>query len=160
MRQTLSVIFAFVLLYPLILITGQVETRSKEKTAVLKGTVYRGDKNHPVANALILLLDEKKSDKGDNSVEARTDAQGNFVFERVVEGKYLVSIRTWHDTQEAVPCQLLLAKTKDKNSSLVVMKDTDKGKFVEQIFIKGFSVKANKENVKDFDIACKSMFGG
>lgn len=158
MRQTLSFIFTFVLLSPLILVTGHVETRSKEKTAVLKGTVYREDKNHPVADALILLLDEKKSDKEDNSVQTRTDAQGNFIFERVVEGKYTVSIRTWYDTQEAVPCKLLMAKTKDKNSSLLVIKDKDK--FVEQLFIKGFSVKANKENVKDFDIACKSMFGG
>jgi hypothetical protein len=158
MRKTLSAIFTLILLSPLILVTGHVETPSKEKTAVLKGTIYRDDKNHPVADALIILLDEKKTEEKDNSVETRTDAQGNFLFERVVEGKYLISIKTWHDTQEAVPCQFLAAKTKDKNSSVMVLKDKDK--FVEQIFIKGFSVKANKENVKDFDIACKSLFAG
>lgn len=38
------------------------------------------------------------------------------------------------------------------------MKDQDQ--FVEQIFIKDFTIKGGKENVKDFDIACKSMFGG
>jgi hypothetical protein len=36
----------------------------------------------------------------------------------------------------------------------------DKGQFVEQIFIKDFAVKSGKENLKDFDIACKSIFGG
>jgi hypothetical protein len=52
---------------------------------------------------------------------------------------------------------LLIAKTKDKDSTVMVARDKDK--FVEQIFIRGFSVKAGKENVKDFDIACKGMFG-
>lgn len=158
MLKALSFIFIFALLSPLILVIGHVEPRPKEKTAVLKGTIYRDDKNHRVADALIVLLDEKKSGEKGNSVETKTDAQGNFLFERVVEGKYLVSIRTWHNTQEAVPCQLLMGKTKDKNSSVVVMKEKDK--FVEQIFIKGFAVKANKENVKDFDITCQSLFGG
>jgi len=139
-------------------ISGDARNDSKDKTAALKGRVYREDKDHPVADAVIVLLDEKKTDKKDNSVEARTAVQRNFVFEKVAEGKYTVSIRTWHDPQEAVPCQLLMAKTKDKDSSLLVLKD--KEKFVEQVFIKGFSVKAGKEHVKDFDIACKGMFGG
>lgn len=139
-------------------ISGDARNDAKDKTATLKGRVYRKDKDHPVADAVIVLLDDKKSDKQDNSVEARTDVQGNFVFEKVAEGKYTVSIRTWHNVQEDVPCRLLMAKTNDKDSSVVVLKDKDK--FVEQVFIKGFSVKAGKENVKDFDIACKGLFGG
>ncbi|HKO45880.1 MAG TPA: carboxypeptidase-like regulatory domain-containing protein [Pyrinomonadaceae bacterium] len=123
----------------------------------MKGRAYREDKSRPVADAVIVLLDEKKSDQKDNSVESKTDAQGNFVFEKVVEGKYTVSIRTWHKSQEEAPCQLLMAKTRDKNSTVIIGRDKDK--FVEQIFIKGFSVKAGKENLKDFDIACKGMFG-
>lgn len=157
MKKTLSLIFVLSLLFQASQISGDAQNKSKGKTTTLKGSVYREDKGHPVADALIVLLDEKKSGEKDNSVEAKTDAQGNFVFENVVEGKYTVSIRTWHNTQEEAPCQLLMAKTKDKDSTVVVMREKDK--FVEQIFIRGFSVKAGKENVKDFDIACKGMFG-
>ena len=158
MKKLLSLIFVIAVLFFVAQISGDAQNKSKDKTVALKGRVYREDKDHPVADAVIVLLDAKKSDEKDNSVEAKTDAQGNFVFEKVMEGKYTVSIRTWHKSQEDVPCQLLMAKTKDKDSSLAVLKDKDK--FVEQVFIKGFSVKAGKENIKDFDIACKSMFGG
>ena len=157
MKKRLSLVLAGTLLFSLTQISGDARNDSKEKTASLKGRVYREDKDHPVADALIVLLDEKKSDKKDNSVEARTDAQGNFVFEKVAEGRYMVSIRTWHNSQEDAPCQLLAAKTKDKDSAVIVARDKDK--FVEQVFIKGFSVKAGKEMVRDFDIACKGMFG-
>lgn len=133
------------------------QDKSKEKTSTLRGTVYRTDKAHPVANAVIVLLDEKRSGT-DNSVETRTDAQGNFSFAQVVEGSYTVSIRTWYEKREDAPCQLLLARTKDKDSTLMVAKDKDK--FVEQVFIKGFSIKAGKEIGKDFDITCKSLSGG
>lgn len=144
------------LLYSVAEMPGIATGKAEEKFAVVKGTIYRVDKDHPAAEARITLLDEKKSGGKDNSVEAETDSHGNFVFEKVAEGKYTVSIRTWHKTQKDVPCQFLAAKTKDKNSSLVVMQDKDK--FVEQIFIKDFSIKAGKENVKEFDIACQSLF--
>jgi hypothetical protein len=157
MNKLLSLVFVVTLLFPISQMSGSSPNKSKEKIAVLKGRVYRKDKDHPVADAVIILLDEKKSGEKDESVEAKTDAQGNFAFERVAEGKYTVSIRTWHKTQEDVPCQLLAAKTKDKDSAVVVMQEKDK--FVEQVFIKGFSVKAGKENIKDFDIACKGLFG-
>jgi hypothetical protein len=128
----------------------------KPKTASLKGKVFRSDTKDPIANALIILLDDKKSEKQDNSVEATTDDQGNYVFQNVPSGKYTVSIRAWYKTQEDAPCQLLMAKTVDKDSMVMVARDKDK--FVQQVFIKGFSVKAGKEIVKDFDFACKSMF--
>ena len=157
MKKALSLIFVLSFLFQASQVSGGAQNKSKGKTTTLKGRVYREGKDHPAADALILLLDEKKSGEKDNSVEAKTDAQGNFVFENVMEGKYTVSIRTWHNSQEDVPCQLLIAKTKDKDSTVMVARDKDK--FVEQIFIKGFSVKAGKENVKDFDITCKGMFG-
>lgn len=157
MNKLLSILFVMAALFSVVQISGDAQNNSKDKTATLKGRVYREDKDHPVADAVIVLLDQKESDKRDSSVEAKTDAQGNFVFEKVVEGKYTVSIRTWHNAQEDVPCQLLMAKTKDKDSTVIVARDKDK--YLEQIFIKGFSVKAGKENIKDFDIACKGMFG-
>lgn len=158
MKKLLRLIFIVAALFSLARISGDARNDPKDKTAALKGRVYREDKDHPVADAVIVLLDEKRSEKKDASVEAKSDAQGNFAFEKVAEGKYTVSIRTWHNSQEDVPCQLLMAKTKDKDSSLIVARD--KGKFVEQVFIKGFSVRAGKEMIKDFDIACKGMFGG
>ena len=128
-----------------------------QKTVSVKGKIFRSDTKEPIANALIVLLDEKKSDKHENSVEAHTDEQGNYVFEKVVPGKYTVSIRAWYTRQEDAPCKLLMAKTAEKDSPVVVARD--KNQFVQQVFIKGFSVKSGKELVKDFDFACKSMFG-
>ena len=103
------------------------------------------------------MLDEKKSEKADNSVETKSDTEGNYVFEKVVPGKYTVSIRAWYATQEDAPCQLLMAKTSDKKSTVMVASDKDE--FVQQVFIKGFAIKGGKDLVKDFDFACKSMFG-
>jgi len=128
-----------------------------QKTVSVKGKIFRSDTKEPIANALIVLLDEKKSDKHENSVEAHTDEQGNYVFEKVVPGKYTVSIRAWYTRQEDAPCKLLMAKTAEKDSTVVVARD--KNQFVQQVFIKGFSVKSGKELVKDFDFGCKSMFG-
>src|ERR1051325_2951943 len=154
----LSIFFVTLIMLVVAQISGDAQNQPKEKITSLKGTIYRDDKSHPVADAVILLLDENKSGGKDKSVEAKTDAEGKFAFESVEGGKYTVSIRTWHKSQEDVPCQLLVAKTKDKNSAVTVLRD--KGQFVEQIFIKDFAVKSGKENLKDFDIACKSIFGG
>ena len=137
--------------------TPQLESGNKEKVVSFKGKVFRSDTNQPVANAVLVLLDEKKSDASDNSVETRTDDHGNFVFEKVVEGKYTLSIRAWFKTRDAAPCQLLMAKTKDKDSSVVVVRDKDQ--FVQQVFIKGLSIKAGKDISRDFDLTCQSMFG-
>ena len=126
------------------------------KTASLKGKVFRSDTKEPVPNAVIILLDENKSAKQDNSVEAKTDEQGDYSLQNVSSGKYTVSIRAWYRTQEDAPCQLLMGRTGDKDSAVMVTRD--KGRFVQQVLIKGFSVKAGKSIVKDFDFACKSMF--
>jgi hypothetical protein len=141
-----------------IVLLGHASATERSNTVSLKGKVIRSDTKQPIANASIILLDEKKSEKVDNSVETKSDAEGNYVFEKVVPGKYTVSIRAWYATQEDAPCQLLMAKTSDKDSSVMVARDKDK--FVQQVFIKGFAIKSGKELVKDFDFACKSMFGG
>jgi hypothetical protein len=140
----------------LIVLTASSLAGDQPKTTSMKGKVFRSDTNHPIANAQIVLLNEKKSDKQDNSVDTKTDDQGNYFFPNVAAGMYTVSIRAWYPTQEDAPCQFLMAKTADKNSSVVVARDKDK--FVQQVFIKGFAIKAGKEITKDFDFACKSMF--
>ncbi len=133
------------------------KTNASGKTSTVKGTLYRGDKSHPVSGATIILLDERKSQNSDRTVDTKADENGKFQFPSVAESDYTVSIRTWYDRQEDVPCQLLMAKTKDKNSTVVVVHDH--GKYVEQVFIRGFSIKGGKDIAKDFDIACSSMFG-
>ena len=142
----------------LLLLTFSVSTFAGDqtKTVSMKGKVFRSDTNQPIANAVIVLLNEKKSDKQNTSVDTKTDDQGNYSFPNVTAGVYTVSIRAWYPTQEDAPCQFLMAKTADKNSSVVVARDKDK--FVQQVFIKGFAIKAGKEITKDFDFACKSMF--
>lgn len=150
-----GIVLATLILLVAVQLSSNAQNAAKAKLTTFKGTVYREDKSHPVADAVILLLDENKSEGKDKSVEAKTDADGNFAFESVEGGKYTVSIRTWHKSQEDVPRKLLMAKTKDKNSVVTVVSEKDK--FVEQIFIKDFAVKGGKENVKDFDIACKSV---
>ena len=135
--------------------TSVPATTAQAKFSVVKGTVYRGDKSRPAAGAIIVLLDEKAGGGG-NSIETKADEEGNYVFERVAEGRYTVGIQTRHSRKEDVPCQLLVAKTKDKNSTVVIL--ADKETYVEQIFIQGFSIKAGKEIGRDFDIACKSAF--
>lgn len=67
-----------------------------------------------MADAVILLLDENKREIKDKSVDAKTDAEGNFAFENVEGGKYTVSIRTWYKSQDDVHCKLLLAKRRIK----------------------------------------------
>jgi len=131
-------------------------TAGEPKTASVKGKVFRSDTGQPIPEALIILLDEKKSDRQDSSVEAKTDERGEYSIEKVAAGKYTVSIRAWYRTKEEAPCQLLMAKTTDKDSTVIVARDKDG--FVQQVFIKGFSIKPSKEIVKDFDFACKSMF--
>jgi hypothetical protein len=140
----------------LVMVTTPSLAGDQPKTTSMKGKVFRSDTNQAIANAQIVLLDEKKSDKLDNSIDTKTDDQGNYSFPNVAAGVYTVSIRAWYPTQEDAPCQLLMAKMADKNSTVVVARDKDK--FVQQVFVKGFSIKAGKEIAKDFDFACKSMF--
>lgn len=77
-----------------------------DKTISFKGKVFRSDTKQPIAHAVILLMDEKKSDKQDNSVETKTDDNGIFVFDKVMAGRYTISIRAWYEHQEDAPCQL------------------------------------------------------
>lgn len=128
-----------------------------KKATVFSGRIMRSDTNKAVPNVKIALLDEKKSDEKDNSAQAETDADGKFLFENVKPGKYTISIRAVFDREEDVPCQLLMGKIDEPNSQLLII--TEDGKKVEQIFIKGFSVKEGKEIVKEFDLVCKSVFG-
>ena len=130
----------------------------KGKAASFTGRIFRSDMKSGVANVRVLLLDEKKSENQDNSVETKTDEKGNFAIDQVKSGRYTVIIEAIFDKEEDVPCQLLMGKIDEPNSSLIV--ETKNNKRIEHIFIKNFSVKEGKEIKKEFDLVCKSMFGG
>jgi hypothetical protein len=135
------------------------QDKSKDKVASFKGKLFRSDTKQPIANARVMLLDDKRSDKQDNSQEVKSDAGGNFTFDSVAAGKYTLSIRVVYDKEEDVPCQLLIGKLKgEKDSQLLVI--SEDGKKIYQIFIKGFTVKANKDITKEYDLVCVSAFGG
>jgi hypothetical protein len=149
--QMLSILGVLVVTFSPLALGGE-----QTKTTSMKGKVFRSDTNQTIPNASIVLLDEKKSEKQDNSIDTKSDDQGNYSFENVVAGVYTVSIQAWYPTKEDAPCQLLIAKTVDKNSTVMVAREKDK--FVQQVFIKGFSIRSGKEFTKNFDFACKSMF--
>jgi hypothetical protein len=134
------------------------QDKGKDKVASFKGRLFRSDTNTAVANARVILLDDNKSDKKDNSQEVKSDADGNFSFDSVVAGKYTLSIRVTYENEEDVPCQLLFGKiTGEKNSQLLVISEA--GKKIYQIFIKEFTVKPNKNITKEYDLVCVSAFG-
>lgn len=138
--------------------SGFSQNAKKDKITSFSGKVFRSDTKSAVADVVIFLLDEKKSENQDNSVETKTDKEGKFSFESVKPGKYTIIIEATFDREEDVPCQLLMGKTDEPNSSLIV--ETKGGKKIEHIYIKGFAFKAGKVIKKEFDLVCKSMFGG
>jgi len=132
--------------------------QEKKKTATLSGTIYRGEKQHPVANALIVLTTEQKvrDERIPIRLEARSDASGAYRFDDLIGSKYQVTIRTVFQSAEEVPCKLRPARSKDPDSIVTVAEED--GKHVEQLLITHFPVKSGKPMVKDFDLECLSVF--
>jgi hypothetical protein len=155
--KILKPLLFFTLTFLVFSATVSAQDSKEKKATVFKGKVMRSDTNKAVPKVKILLMDEKKSDEKDNSVQTETDADGKFLFDSIKPGKYTISIRAVFEKEEDVPCQLLMGKIDEPNSQLLIL--TEDGKKVEQIFIKGFSVKEGKEIVKEYDLVCKSLFG-
>jgi hypothetical protein len=154
--------FAVVLMAAIAFCVGAGDAREakKEKDASFSGRVFRSDTKAALAKVKVELWDEKKSGKKeDNSQETVTDAEGKFSFATVKPGKYTISIQAPFEPDETVPCQFLMGKIDEPNSTLLVITQDD-GKRVEQVFIKGFNFKEGKEVKKEFDLVCKSLFGG
>jgi hypothetical protein len=89
-------------------------------------------------------------------VEARSDATGAYRFDDLIGAKYRVTIRTFHDSAEQVPCKLRPARTGDPDSLVTVLEED--GKHVEQVLITHFPIKGGKTLVRDFDLQCQSVF--
>lgn len=163
-KRRTGVAFACALALAIALATGQVlraqaaQQKDKKKVGTLSGIVYRGDRQKPVGDALIVLTGLRVTRDEDIPirVEARTDDAGAYRFDDLVPLNYRVTIRTSHETAEQVPCKLKPARTGDPDS-LVTSLEED-GKYIEQVLITHFPVKAGKPIVKDFDLQCQSVF--
>lgn len=146
------------------LATGQVlcaqaaSQKDKKKAGTLSGVIYRGDRQKPVAGALIMLsaLRVTRDEDIPIRVEMRTDATGAYRFDDLIPLNYRVTIRTFHQSEEQVPCQFRPARTADPDSLVTVLEED--GQYVEQVLITHFPVKAGKPMVKDFDLQCQSVF--
>lgn len=136
---------------------GFCQNTGKTMVASFNGNIFRSDTKAGVPNVRVILLDEKKSGKQNNSTETTTDDKGDFLFSDIKPGKYTLAIEAVFDHEEDVPCQLLIGKVDEPNSSVLV--ETKEGKEIEHIFVKGFTVKAGKEIRKEIDLVCKSLFG-
>jgi Carboxypeptidase regulatory-like domain len=158
------------------------QDKSKDKVASFKGRVFRSDTKQSFPNAQVVLTDEKKSEKRDNSQETHTDAGGNFSFDRVVAGKYTLTIRAEFEKEDDVPCRMNLSKLSNntdpstaaiaqilsqnvtmdvevkngKDKMLISVKPEDK-KFIEQIQIKGLTLKASESAAREFDLVCPGL---
>lgn len=132
--------------------------KDKKKTATVSGIIYRGDRQKPVAGALIVLsgLRVTRDEDIPIRVEMRTDASGAYRFDDLIPLNYRVTIRTFHQSEEQVPCQFRPARTADPDSLVTVLEED--GTYVEQVLITHFPIKAGKPMVKDFDLQCQSVF--
>ena len=135
-------------------IQTQIREEVKSKVGSFKGRVVLKDTNKPVAGASVTFIDEERSNTRDNSEQLKTDSEGNYSV-RLLPGKYTITIVAGYKTQDEAPCKLLLGKTSDKDSAVVVVSGNVG---VEQrVVIKNFVVKAGDDLVKDFDFSCKSI---
>lgn len=136
----------------------RASAQKKKKVSTLSGVIYRGDREHPVAGAQVVLTAVKSGRHEDENLraETRSDAAGAYRLDNLEAANYRVTIRTAYAAAEEVPCKLHPARTADEHS-LVTMLEED-GKFIEQVFISHFPVKAGKQLAKDFDLTCQSVF--
>jgi hypothetical protein len=159
------------------------QDKSSDKIGTISGKVFRSDTKQPVPDASVKLLDEKKSDKRDNSLETKTAADGTFSFDRVVAGKYTFTIRAAFEKEADVPCHFSLGKLgadnkdpsmaaitqllgqnvtinyegKNGKDKLLINVTPENKRFVEQLLIKGLAVKAGENQTREFDLVCEGL---
>lgn len=142
--------FVTVLLWP----SSGIFLAASSPTTLMKGKIIRSDVNQGIPNAVVLLTDEDKSGSGEKPFETKTNADGEYSFEQLPQGKYNIQVKVWFDRPEQIPCHdTLAATTQEKNSSVILMRDGDR--FLHRVLISGFKVKAGKPISKDIDIVCK-----
>ena len=124
---------------------------SREVTVFRRGD---SDKIEAVENAYVLLTQEKERRVEAQHFDTRTDSEGKYQFTNLPAGKYTISISSWHLNRSDVPCGDV-ADPKTVDGSVTVKWQPKSTAFMEVVVIKGFTVEADHETAKDFDIACR-----
>ena len=131
------------------------QERSKVGLCTIKGKIFRSDSNEAISNSYILIMQEKDSPLQVEHFDIRTDDKGDYRFRDIPAGRYTVSIYAWFSKRSGVPCQSSsTAKTTDQGKVTVEWQRKSEA-FMEIVTIKGFSVEAGHETLKDFDLLCK-----
>jgi hypothetical protein len=126
-----------------------------DKTASCKGRVVRSDVQKPVADALVSIVLEGKSNEDIKPPEMRTNANGEFSFENLPPGKYTIQVKIWFDRPEQLPCyDTLAATTRDKDSSVIVMPEGNRT--LQRVLLSGIKLKAGQPLTREIDIVCKT----
>ncbi len=139
--------------------TGNLDRRERELATVTPGTltgkVFRSDTNQAISNSYILIMQEVQPRALAKHFDLRTDEKGHYRFNELPPGPYTISIYSWSRKRSDVPCQNPLeAKTIDDGKVTVEWQRKSEA-FMEIVTIKGFSIEANRETFKDFDLSCK-----
>jgi hypothetical protein len=139
--------------------SNYVEGRSQEPrkfgSASIKGRVFRSDSGHGISNSYILFEQEKDSGTQAEHFGLRTDKDGNYRFIVIPAGKYTVSVYAWFLEKSNVPCQSAVEAKIADDGKVTVEWQRKSNAFMEIITIKGFSVGAGQERIKDFNLFCK-----
>ena len=118
----------------------------------LKGEAFRSDSGEPVSNSYILLAGEEDEEK---HFDTRTDEAGNYVFGHIPTGSYTVSIYAWFARKDEVPSQNPHGQKTADGGDITVEWQRKGQAFMQIVTIRGFSIKSEWENVKDFDLTGK-----
>jgi hypothetical protein len=140
--------------------TSNVEGRWRQEpsnvgTSTIKGKVFRSDSNEAISNSYILLEQEKDSPAQAEHFDLRTDRNGNYRVIDIPAGKYTVSVSAWFPKKSDVPCQNTSEAKATEDGKVTVEWQYKSQEFMEIVTIKGFSVEASHEKVKDFNLSCK-----
>jgi len=134
---------------------GRTQEPRNVGSASIKGRVFRSDSGHGISNSYILFEQEKDSTTQTEHFDLRTDKSGNYRFTDIPDGKYTVSVYAWFLEKSDVPCQSAFEAKIADDGKVTVEWQRKSNAFMEIITIKGFSVEAGQERIKDFNLFCK-----
>jgi len=117
---------------------------------ILKGKVLRSDSGEAISNSYVLVTNEEDEGK---HFDTRTDNNGEYAFIGIPAGHYTVSIYAWFANRSDVPCQNPAEQKTVDGGDITIEWQRKSRAFMEIIKITHFLIEANRENVKDFDLA-------
>ena len=138
----------------LLTVNSYARTDATRTFASVSGKVFRSDKNEAIENAYIFLRQETERRVEAQHFDTRTDSEGKYQFTNLPAGKYTISIYSWHLNRSDVPCGDA-ADSKTVDGGVTVKWQPKSTAFMEIVVVKGFTVEADRDTSRDFDIACR-----